>query len=485
MIAVVLLGVFSTIIYAKDLNTKLKIVQKSAEQKELPDNQGYISKEIVDYDEDSGEAIIELKLSNATKEIETNADTEIFLVIDNSLSMEFTTQAGQSRKNILLNASKTLTNAIFNASSNVKVGVVKFNGTYGGLFGESAGLQNGKLVTAPTSDKSNVLSGLDSILNGSTLGGTNIDAGLQRAEKNFSANCQNKIIILLTDGIPNADVKGNNSGNEDVTNTTAQTVHSNTKETLQRLDNAGVSIISMIVGIALGDIDPSGDFSSDGLPGGPVYANQDEVDLEQEIVSRIFGTQSQPTVGKFYNVATIDAGNIIENDIFNDVLEKIQKPIKNIVIEDFFPTDILDNFTFEYVGNPSVGTVTNGIDDDTKSITWTIDTLKGDEVATLKYKLKIKDMKNEDLLNKTISTNEKVVLNYTDYNEEEQQVVLTSSPRIVLSEVEENSNEVDNTIAKGNIPQTGIKNVLIPVIAILIVIVVAILVRYRKYNDVK
>ena len=41
-------------------------------------------------------------------------------------------------------------------------------------------------------------------------------------------------------------------------------------------------------------------------------------------------------------------------------------------------------------------------------------TVKDEEEATLKYKLKIKDMQNKNLLEKTISTNEKVVLTYKD-----------------------------------------------------------------------
>lgn len=44
-------------------------------------------------------------------------------------------------------------------------------------------------------------------------------------------------------------------------------------------------------------------------------------------------------------------------------------------------------------------------------------------------------MKNKDLLNKTISTNEKVVLTYKDIEQKDYTVTLTSSPKIQLSKI--------------------------------------------------
>ena len=46
-------------------------------------------------------------------------------------------------------------------------------------------------------------------------------------------------------------------------------------------------------------------------------------------------------------------------------------------------------------------------------------------------------MKNNNLLNKTIATNEKVVLTYKDKDSKDYTVELTSSPKIQLSEVKE------------------------------------------------
>ena len=162
-------------------------------------------------------------------------------------------------------------------------------------------------------------------------------------------------------------------------------------------------------------------------------------------------------------------------------------------ITDYFPKDITDNFEFSYVGKPNVGTVSEGIDSETNTIEWNIDTLKGDEVATLRYKLKIKDMKNEQLLNKTIATNEKVVLTYKDINAKDYTVVLESSPKIQLSKVIEAvdngeikiENNNDSTIATGKLPQAGksIKIVFIIILAILISI--GIYKRYHNFRDIK
>ena len=290
-------------------------------------------------------------------------------------------------------------------------------------------INNATLVKALTNNKDDILEGIQEIADASTFSGTNIDAGLQRAEQNFSDSCQNKVIVLLTDGVPNADVKGNSSGN-DTTSDTSLIIQQNTKETLQRLDNSGISIISMMTGMS----------ESDGNTdkNGNVYETSS---LEDDLaaVERVFGTETNPTAGKYYLVASANVSTIIENDIFKDVLEKIQNPINTVKMIDYFPEDITDNFEFEYVGTPNIGTVSDKIDSETNTISWDIDTLKGDEVATLKYKLKIKDMKNETLLNKTISTNQKVVLTYKDSVSQDYTVTLDSSPKIKLQEKEQSS----------------------------------------------
>lgn len=416
---------------AAELKTSLDIIQKASETKYLENDQGFISKTIVDSNSDTGEVTIELKLSNTAKEVEKTTDTEIFLVVDNSGSMGYTTSTGEVRRNIIVRAMKNLVNNIYDNSSNVKVGLVRFANTGTLLTGSTA------LMCNLTDNKQTMLNAINEYENLDTSvnidgvemlhceSGTNIEAGLKKANDNFSSGSKNKIMILLTDGIPNASISYS----------TASYVYNATKTRLKSIGDSGVSVISLMTGVT-----------------------EEDDDNAQEVIEQIFGTESNPTTGKFYNIADANLESVVTNDILADVMEKIQNPINITKIVDYFPEDITDNFDFSYVGSPSIGTASDTIDTESKTITWDIGTLKGDEVATLKYKLKIKDMKNTDLLNKTIATNEKVVLTYKDTEAKDYTVTLTSSPKIQLSEVKEeltatvNYNPTTNTT--GNVVAT-------------------------------
>lgn len=416
---------------AAELKTSLDIIQKASETKYLENDQGFISKTVVDSNSDTGEVTIELKLSNTAKEVEKTTDTEIFLVVDNSGSMGYTTSTGEVRRNIIVRAMKNLVNNIYDNSSNVKVGLVRFANTGTLLTGSTA------LMCNLTDNKQTMLNAINEYENLDTSvnidgvemlhceSGTNIEAGLKKANDNFSSGSKNKIMILLTDGIPT----------DSISYSTASYVYNATKTRLKSIGDSGVSVISLMTGVT-----------------------EEDDDNAQEVIEQIFGTESNPTTGKFYNIADANLESVVTNDILADVMEKIQNPINITKIVDYFPEDITDNFDFSYVGSPSIGTASDTIDTESKTITWDIGTLKGDEVATLKYKLKIKDMKNTDLLNKTIATNEKVVLTYKDTEAKDYTVTLTSSPKIQLSEVKEeltatvNYNPTTNTT--GNVVAT-------------------------------
>lgn len=114
-------------VYASN-DVALNIVQKASETKYLENDQGYISKTIVDSDSEKGEITVEVKLSNTSKDLETSTGTEIFLVVDNSGSMGYTTSTGEIRRNVVTKSIKNLTDSIYKNSSNVKVGLVRFAG---------------------------------------------------------------------------------------------------------------------------------------------------------------------------------------------------------------------------------------------------------------------------------------------------------------------------------------------------------------------
>lgn len=406
---------------ATELKTRLDVIQQASETKYLENDQGYISKTIVDSNAETGEVTIELKLSNTAKEVETSTETEIFLVIDNSFSMDYAVTEETTRRELLILAMRNFVNQIYTQSSNVKVGLVRFAGKDTWNSSYSPTLKNAtNLMCNLTKDKDTMLSAITAFENLETKqtasnnshceSSTNIAAGIKKANDNFSENCNNKIIILLTDGLPTQDLTFSTTSDN-------ATIYGNTKNTLLEIGNSGTYIISMMTGTSTQD--------------------EEEHENAQADIESIFGTESNPTTGAFYNIADTNIENVVSEDIFANVMEKVQNPINTVKIVDYFPEDITENFEFSYVGNASTGTVSEGIDEETKTISWDIGTLKGDEVATLKYKLKIKDMNNTELLNKTIATNEKVVLTYKDTESKDYTVELTSSPKIQLSEVKE------------------------------------------------
>lgn len=480
--SIFMLCIFLLVILLFNYNTYaatniLNIVENASETKYLDDEQGIISKSIVDLNKETGEVTIELKLSNTKKDAETTVDTEIFLVVDNSPSMDFVTSTGKTRKELVLNSASQLVKSIFDISTNVKIGLIDFHGA-GTL--ESASIRNATVRQKLTNNKDTVLSAITNELNRSTVSGTNIQSGLETAKKNFSTSKNNKIIILLTDGLPNADINGNSDGN-DITTETNITIAKNTKNTLLELKKAGIYTITLLTGMS--ETDGNTDKK------GTTFTNLNTLEEQLAAAESIFGTESNPTADKYYLVSNLNINNIITKDILKDVTSKIQNPINTVKMVDYFPEDITDNFEFSYVGSPSVGTVSDSIDNESNTIEWNIETLKGDEVATLKYKLKIKNMKNSNLLNKIISTNEKVVLTYKDINLKDYTVTLDSSPKIQLSEVNENSEnsikEKDNTTAKTILPKTGKGIAILGVIALVVVLGVAGAAKYYKYKDVK
>ncbi len=409
---------------AVELKTGLYIIQEASETKYLENEQGYISKTIIDSNRDTGEITIELKLSNTKKETEQVAydSTELIFVVDNSVSMEEVVNGTQTRRDAVIESAKEFTSKLFKDVNNLKVGLVYYYGfdseDEGGKSKQSYGtLDTAKILTNLTNNENDIQNALTSLSTMDYNYGTNTDAGLQKAKSMFSSNkTTQKFIILLSDGVPNHAV-GVSITSGGILGPTAEekqdSVNSKTKLTMQSLSNSNINLITMLTGLT------------------------ELTEEDTEILKTVFGTTSNPTVGTLYNINDTDISVIIKEKIYIEILEKVQNPINTVKIVDYFPKDITDNFDFSYVGNPSVGTTSDAIDTENKTITWDIGMLKGDEVATLKYKLKIKDMKNTDLLNKTIATNEKVVLTYKDVASKDYKVELTSSPKIQLAEVKE------------------------------------------------
>lgn len=368
---------------------KLNIEKESAETKYLENDQGYISKKIINSNPEEGEVTVELEVSNQSQNKETQVtvkeNNEIVIVLDESGSMstKIDIENNLSRYDIVVASAKELTNNILSNSTNVKIGTVSF-GTYA------------QVTQTLTDDKTS----LDAVYTHGRYedGLTFTTDALTLAERVFSNEDNEKVIIILTDGAPSDDT---------------------TKDKLIELEGKDYNIITMLT-----------DSSSS--------------------ATKVFGTTENPTVGKLYLIGDSEISTIIKDNIFSDVMEIVKKneSIKDVTITDYFPNDIKDNFEFSYVTKPSTGTISEKISDD-NTIIYTVDELKGNESIKISYKLKLKDMNNKELLNKVISTNEKVVLKYKDSSTVEHEVILTSSPSIKLIEVQSVEETVEN-------PPTGL-----------------------------
>jgi len=162
--------------------------------------------------------------------------------------------------------------------------------------------------------------------------------------------------------------------------------------------------------------------------------------------------------------------------------------MQNIKITDYFPTDVTENFDFSYVENPKSGEVTQGIDSKTRTITWEIPTLEYNQVATLRYKLKLKDKYNENILEKEIATNEKVALEYEI--EDKHTTILETSPKIRLSKnvvseqkQEEKIESKDDSISPDTLAKAGERRAVL-ILGVIGVAVIAIA-AYKKYKKIK
>lgn len=495
LILQIIFGIFSNV-FASELKTSLDVIQQASETKYLENDQGYISKTIINSNASTGEVTVELKLSNKKKEEEQVKydSTELVFVVDNSLSMKEKVTDEKTRRDVVIESAKKFTENLFKDVKNLKIGLTYYYGfdteDEGQTSVQSFGtIDTAKIVTDLTDNEENIINSLDSLKNIEYNYGTNTDAGLRRAYSMFSnSDTTQKFIILLSDGVPNHAIDVSIAYGGLLGQTEEQhleSVNRETKATIETIDNSKVNLITMLTGL------------------------KDLSEEETNTLNTVFGTIEKPTAGSLYNIDDADISSIIQNEIYKEVLEKVQNPMNSVKITDYFPTDIIDNFEFSYVGKPSIGTASTGIDTKTNTIEWNIGTLKGDEVATLQYKLKIKDMKNQKLLNKTISTNEKVVLNYTDTDATDYTVTLSSSPKIQLSEVKDiniggdidingnveingninggngGSSKKDNTTATGNIPQTGMNYAAISAIALIAIISIVSYKKYTNYKDVK
>ncbi len=426
---------------AATTKTKLNVIKKASETKYLEKNQGYISKTIVDSNASAGEVTIELNVINTKKEQspenKTYENTEVYIMVSENLAVD------SSKLEKYVNDIENLVKQILEANTKTKIGIIGITGTVVDEHLDQNGKlvigdkdeayvegteKNSEIVVKPTSDLSAIKNGLKNMNSSKTVYRMNLQAGIRLANKSFSDNA-NKILISLYDGVPNIAIGEYSAVLGDNPKASIIEKHENlatyTRDEILTLKDSKISFI------LLRPDDTS--FDEQWFEAG---TGNKLLDFDgSPYVKKLYGTMDKPTYGKMYEFTEENIDTVITENISKGVKDLIATDISNVKVVDYFPEEIVNNFEFSYTQKPNVGTVSDSIDKENRTITWDIGTLSGEKNATLRYKLKLKDMSNKNLLNKEIATNEKLNLTYNDDKKESHTLVLTTSPTIKLTEV--------------------------------------------------
>lgn len=457
---------FATVSASK---TTMTVVDKSICEIKLKD-MGDFTKELTDFDANKKEVTITLTLKNIMEQENITKPVEMFLILDNSHSMTASYNNKEKRQYVAETAS-AFVDSIFDYFDDAKVGIVSFSSVD---VGSTLGTEDdAKLLLNLSNSKDTVQ---NTITNYTTTEGpfTNIEAGLSIAERNFTNNTDSqKYIVLISDGVPNLCLD---------TNTTLKysgIIAENTKKKLVDLKSKDYNIFSVLMGLAE---------SNTPNPSAPTIADGSRNMTYRELAEEIFGTTSAPTAGNFYYIDYTNLSKTVNTDIFNKITYSKDNTLKNIVVKDYFPREILENFNFEYVKSPNIGKVSAEVDSSDNSITWEIELLKEGEIATLSYKLTLKDEYNEEIVDKILPTNIKVDIDFeTIDGKGNSNSDVSPKIKLVVNDVEVPDNTPenipDNTVAKDPIPQTGFNNILF--VTLISIISIFIIIKIKRLSEVK
>ena len=300
---------------------QMEVVEEPICTIELGDNSSF-EKRLIEKNLNNKEVTIQLQVTNNEENLKPTG--ELMLVLDNSDSMnehiEANNDQSPTRKDVIFESAKNLVSNLLENNNDLQIGIVSFSSNTDSS--QEATLADANLISGLNTDASELNSAIDNI----TANGprTDLDAGITLANEQFTDNNNNKYMIILTDGVPNISLESNNPYYSD------ETINA-TKQKLQQIDNEGIQISTMLTGISDENYIPDGTTKSYG-----------------QIISEIFGTEENPTVGNFYYVSDDQVEETITNDIYNSLLP-VSQSYTNIVIKDYFPQEIIDNFEFAYV----------------------------------------------------------------------------------------------------------------------------------------
>ena len=402
LITFLLLILISTCSLASYSTVTMSVVEEPVCTIDL-ENTSHFEKKLISKDLSNKEVTLQLQVVNDS--IGSKPNGEIVLVLDNSDSMDDETVTGKTRKDLVFESAKTLVSNLLEDNNNLQIGIVSFSTNVD--QSKEATIEDATVVSELSSDI-NVLS--NSISNIEANGPrTNLEAGLTLASEQFSEENNNKYMIILTDGVPNVGLNSNNPYYSDTTIT-------QTYNKLLELSNSNINIMTMLTGIEAEDYVPAGVSKSYG-----------------QIIQEIFGTPEAPTAGHFYYVTDDQVETTITSDIYNSLIP-ISQNLTNIVVKDYFPAEIINNFDFAYVSDANIGEISAEVDMTDNSITWTIPELPSGQTATVQYTLKLKENFDSSIVGKILDTNEKVDITYNDFDGTEQSKTSDITPKLKLAE---------------------------------------------------
>ena len=447
----IFLGIFLILIFIANMSfasystVQMEVVEEPVCTIQIGENSKF-EKKLVNKDLANKEVTLQLQVTN--EEQSAKPTGELMLVLDNSDSMnelvDPDNEQSESRKDLIFESSKTLVSNLLEGNDNLQIGIVSFSSNVdSSQEGTSADANVVAALSNNATELNNAISNIEA--NGPR---TDLDAGITLASKQFTQNNNNKYMIVLTDGVPNIALGYNNPYySDDVINTT--------KAKLQQLENEGINITTMLTGIDDEDYTP--------------------INIEKtfgEIINEIFGTEKNPTTGNFYYVTDDEVEETITNDIYNSLLP-VSQSYKNIVIKDYFPQEIIDNFEFAYVSDTNIGEISAEVDPTDNSITWTIPELASGQTATVQYTLKLKEDFDSSIVNKLLDTNEKVDITYKDFNNKDQSQTSDVTPVLRLTE------------PPAVLPKAGMTTILITVGVAVVALLIFSLIRLSQLRNIK
>lgn len=442
-------SVFAT---AKSADVKMEIVEDNVCTIKL-NEKANLEKKLVENDLDKHQVTLQLKVNNATEAKIPSG--EMMLVIDSSNSMNQKVDDNTTRKELVLNSANKLIESLLKANpTTLKIGVVTFSTS-------SQKDENGNLIIGTEADAQKVC---DFTNNVQTLKSkisaiegtgqyTNLDSGLKLAKSQYTSEDNNKYMIVLTDGLPNIAI-----GHNDLTSYKGLTdVITATKATLKSLDN--VDVMTMLTGIDTED-------ATFRMEGENKYTYG-------QVIQEVFGTESKPTVGKFYKINDNQIEKTITETIYRELLP-VENALTDIVVKDYFPEYIVNNFEMTYVEGIDTSNVSAKIDTETNSITWNLAKLGANQSATIQYRLTLKDEFDEKIIGEILDTNDSVEVTYNDFDGSTKTEKSDVTPKIKLTKIEV---PVDNTVAPEPIPKAGSPMV---IVGMILVVAVAMFFGYKS-----